>query len=263
MAKQSWPVIRKRVYPNGSVGWVVDCRFDGQGERLTHKSKSEAQTIAEQARIKRQNEGQGAFSMDSADRADAEAALKLLRPHGRTLREAAAFLLQHMAIVKRELTVSDLLAELLASKKSDGASDPYLKDLRNRLGKFVEAFPGAKLTEVTTPAVDDWLRALKVSPVSRNNARRVLGVLFNYGIARGYCLANPVKQTAKAKEVDRPPGILTVAQSAALLENADPEILPAVAIGLFAGLRSVSPGCRPRCGHRAGRSAPPGRAAVP
>ena len=30
MAKQSWPTIRKRVYPNGSIGWIVDCRFDGK-----------------------------------------------------------------------------------------------------------------------------------------------------------------------------------------------------------------------------------------
>ncbi len=178
--------------------------------------------------------------MAPADRADAEAALKLLRPHGRTLRESAAFLLKHMEIVKRELTVADLLGELLASKKADGASDPYLKDLRNRLGKFVDAFPGKKLTEVTTPAVDDWLRGLKVGPVSRNNARRVLGVLFNYGLARGYCLANPVKATGKAKEVDRPPGILTVAQAGHLLAHADAEMLPALAIGLFAGLRPES-----------------------
>ena len=65
-------------------------------------------------------------------------------------------------------------------------------------------------------------------------------MLFNYGIARGYCLANPIKQTAKAKEVDRPPGILSVAQSANLLAHAGPEILPAIALGLFAGLRPES-----------------------
>lgn len=96
------------------------------------------------------------------------------------------------------------------------------------------------MTEVSTAAVDDWLRALKVSPVSRNNARRVLGVLFNYGVARSYCLANPVKQTATAKEVDRPPGILSVAQAANLLAHAGAEILPAIALGLFAGLRPES-----------------------
>jgi hypothetical protein len=80
----------------------------------------------------------------------------------------------------------------------------------------------------------------RVGPVSRNNARRGLGGLFNYGVVRGYCLANPVKQTAKAKEVDGPPGILTVAQSAALLKHAGTDILPAATMGLFAGLRPES-----------------------
>lgn len=85
---------------------------------MTLKSKAEAQTAAEQARIKRQNEGQTAFSMAPADRADADAALKLMRPHGRTLREAAAFFLRHLAIVKRELSVADLVAELLRARKA-------------------------------------------------------------------------------------------------------------------------------------------------
>ena len=240
MANQAWPKVLKMRHKNGTEAWQVDTRFKGTGGRLYFKTKVEAQTAAEQAKIKRQNEGQGAFSMAPADRADAEAALKLLRPHGRTLREAAAFFLKHLAIVKRELSVADLVSELVKSKEVDGASVPYLKDLRNRLRPFVVAFEGQRVTEVSTAAVDDWLRALKVGPVSRNNVRRVLGVLFNYGVARGYCLANPVKQTAKAKEVDRPPGILTVSQSAKLLEHASADILPAVALGLFAGLRPES-----------------------
>ena len=240
MAIQAWPKVQRVHHKNGTEAWQVDTRLKGKGERLYFKTRVEATTAADQARIKRQNEGNGAFAMPPADRADAEAALALLRPHGRTLREAAAFFIKHLAIVKRELTVADLVAELLVSKKSDGSSDRYIKDLRNRLEAFAGAFSGVKVTEVSTAAADDWLRGLKVGPVTRNNFRRVAIVLFNYGVARGYCLANPIKLTAKAKEVDRPPGILTVAQSAKLLEHAPADILPAVALGLFAGLRPES-----------------------
>ena len=240
MAKQTWPKVQKVHHKNGTEAWQVDTRFKGRGERLYFKTKIEATTAADQARVKRQNEGNGVFALEPADRADAVAALTLLRPHGRTLREAAAFFLKHLAIVKRELTVADLVAELLVSKEKDGKSDRYVKDLRNRLETFAEAFSGVKVTEVSTAAADDWLRGLKVGPVTRNNFRRVAIVLFNYGVARGYCLANPIKLTAKAKEVDRPPGILTAEQSAKLLEHATPDILPAVALGLFAGLRPES-----------------------
>ena len=173
-------MVRKQIYPNGAIGWIVDCRFDGKGDRFTFKSKIEAQTAVEQAKVKRQNEGQGAFSMYQPTVPMPRKPWKLLRPHSRTLRESAAFFLKHLAIVKRELSVADLVTELLASKASDGASEPYLKDLRTRLRLFASEFGGAKVAGVSTAVIDDWLRALKVGPVSRNNVRRVLGVLFNY-----------------------------------------------------------------------------------
>jgi integrase len=44
-------------------------------------------------------------------------------------------------------------------------------------------------------------------------------------------------KTQKAKEIDAPPGILTVQQTARLLEAASPELLPYIAIGAFGGLR--------------------------
>lgn len=249
MATQSWPKLKKVLHKNGAEAWQVDTRLKGKGERLYFKTRVEAATAAEQARIKRQNEGHGAFAMPSGERADAEAALALLKPHGRTLREAVTFFLKHLSVVRREMVVSELVAELLASKATDGASAPYLKDLRNRLNPFVADFARVKVTDISTAAVDDWLRARKVGPVSRNNARRVLGVAFNYGVARGYCLANPITKTAKAKEIDRPPGILSVAQAARLLQHTGPELLPAVAIGLFAGLRPESETAKLRWEH--------------
>jgi integrase len=62
-------------------------------------------------------------------------------------------------------------------------------------------------------------------------------MMFNHAIARGYATSNPAEKTAKAKVVDSPPGILTVQQTARLLEAASPELLAHVAIGAFAGLR--------------------------
>jgi integrase len=49
--------------------------------------------------------------------------------------------------------------------------------------------------------------------------------------------SNPAAEIQKAKEIDAPPGILTVQQTARLLEAASPELLPYVAIAAFAGLR--------------------------
>src|SRR5262249_50858509 len=50
---------------------------------------------------------------------------------------------------------------------------------------------------------------------------------------------NPVAGATKAKVTSSPPGILTVDEAARLLEAATPDVLPYIAIGLFAGLRSA------------------------
>ena len=54
---------------------------------------------------------------------------------------------------------------------------------------------------------------------------------------RGYAPGNPMKEIEKPTS-DSKPGILTVEQTAKLLEVASPEILPYIAIGAFAGLRA-------------------------
>ena len=64
-----------------------------------------------------------------------------------------------------------------------------------------------------------------------------MGVLFSYAVDRGFIERNPIERTGKAKLVDKPPEIFTLDELAALLAHADADILPALAIGAFAGLR--------------------------
>lgn len=90
---------------------------------------------------------------------------------------------------------------------------------------------------ITTARLDEWLRGLNLSPVTRNNFRRLLIVAFNYAVQHGYATQNPAEKTSKAKEKSGAPGILTVNETARLLENASPDVLPYVAVGAFAGLR--------------------------
>jgi integrase len=90
-----------------------------------------------------------------------------------------------------------------------------------------------------TRELDDWLRGLGLSQASRNNFRTVAHGFFSFAIARGYRTDNPVAGTAKAKIVRRAPEIFTPAELRALLGAADGRIVPALAIGAFAGLRSA------------------------
>src|SRR5260370_42511122 len=96
---------------------------------------------------------------------------------------------------------------------------------------------GKRVAAITAREVDEWLRALDVSATTRNNFRRVLIVAFNFAVDRGYCVSNPAEKSAKAKVVEGKVGILTVSQTARLLEASPRELLPFAAIGAFAGLR--------------------------
>jgi len=132
----------------------------------------------------------------------------------------------------------------LKVKEADGASERYLSDLRSRLTQFAECFDGKPVAEITSVEVDHWLRSLsdretgkRLSPVTRNNFRRVLIVAFNFAKGNGYCIENPAEQSAKAKEIQSAVGILTVEETARLLESAVPLLVPYIAIGAFAGLR--------------------------
>ena len=105
-------------------------------------------------------------------------------------------------------------------------------------------FDGKPLAQISAPQINEWLRSLadkdtgkRLSPVTRNNFRRVLVVAFNFALSRGYCASNPAEQSAKAKEIASAVGILSVEETARLLESAPAELVPYVAIGAFAGLR--------------------------
>jgi integrase len=129
------------------------------------------------------------------------------------------------------------MKELIENRRSSGASKRYCYDLGLRIGRFCAAFPDRTVAEITTAEVDDWLSGLRLAPVTRNTFRRDLRTLFSFAATRRYCTENPVVQTTKAKEVDGDVQILTVEQTAKLLECAETETLPFWAIGAFAGLR--------------------------
>src|SRR4030095_8012571 len=93
---------------------------------------------------------------------------------------------------------------------------------------------------ITRAEIDDWLRAMPVSPLTRNNYRQRTALAFNFAIGRGYATSNPAEGAAKAKVGSDHPGILSVNEAARLLEAAAaPDVLPYIAIGLFAGLRTA------------------------
>jgi integrase len=234
-----------KVKVNGRRLWCVTWPRIGKGRhRQFFKDRTEAQTVLEQKLIDRENYGTAGLSFNDRQRAEYLECAEKLEPFGVTIRDATEFYLPHLRATNRTKTAAELVDELLKAKEADGASVRYLEDLQSRLGAFADTFDGKPVSAFTSPQIDEWLRSLSdkktgkaLSPVTRNNFRRVLCTAFSFAKACGYCIDNPAEQTAKAKEIASPVGILTVEETALLLERAAPLLLPYISIGAFAGLR--------------------------
>src|SRR4029077_7345656 len=230
---------------NGRRLWCLTWPRIGKGRhRQFFKDKTEAGTVLQQKLVEQENQGRSGLSFNERQRAEyLESAEKLL-PFGVTIRDAVNFYLPYLKATNRTCTAAELVDELLKVKEADGASERYLSDLRSRLTQFAECFDGKPVAEITSLQIDEWLRSLsdketgkRLSPVTRNNFRRVLITAFNFAKGNGYCVENPAEQSAKAKEIQSAVGILTVEETARLLESAVPLLVPYIAIGAFAGLR--------------------------
>jgi integrase len=230
---------------NGGRFYCVTWPKIGKGRnRQFFKSKTEAETVLEQKLIEQENFGTAGLSFDERQRTEYLECAELLQPFNATIRDAVNIYLPHLHASNRTCTVAELVDELLKVKKADGVSERYLSDLRSRLGQFAASFDAKPVAEITGMEVDHWLRSLSdletgkpLAATTRNNFRRVLIVAFNFAKERGYCVGNVAEKSAKAKVIESAVGILTVDQTARLLESAASELVPYVAIGAFAGLR--------------------------
>jgi integrase len=234
------PKIKVRRYSDSNrphLKFVVNYRESRKRKRSFFETKERASAFAEQRNIELDNKGSEHAEFPAALRIMAQECNDALSGYGKTIKDAANFLIAHLKASAKSCTAVQLVNELVAAKDRDGASIRHVSDLRSRLNIFAGKFDGQPVATIATAEIDDWLRSLNVSPVTRNHYRRLIILAYNFAIQRGYATENPAEKTAKAKEHGGEIGILTVTQTARLLESATPEVLPYIAIGLFAGLR--------------------------
>ena len=238
------PHVKRWNWGGPDTKWVVDGLRDEDGKRKRKffPSRDAANEWLARRRPEMQSQGRAAMAMSDRQRVDAVRAIAILEPFGTTLTAAAEAFAERAQLLSRTVTFEALRTEVVAVKKADRKSPRYVLDVKNRLERVGELFDDRMVAAIEPRELDDWLRGLKLSPVSRANFRKVLRTTFEYGVSRGYCRENPVLRTAEVKTDVAVPGILTPTEIAALLRAADPRIVPAIAIGAFAGLRDAEIG---------------------
>lgn len=219
--------------------FVVNHREAGKRKRTFFETKEQAVSFAafKNDELKRN----GIFHAEFPERLRvmAQNAVERLRPFGKTIDDAVAHYVAHLKASEKSCSATQLVSEILVAKEKDGVSERHLRDLRSRLGVFAEAFDGKPVATITAAEIDDWLRSLPVKALTRNNYRQRTALAFNFAVRRGYATGNPAEGAAKAKVISKPRGILSVNEAARLLEASAPNVLPYIAIGLFAGLRAA------------------------
>jgi integrase len=205
------------------------------------RAEADAERLRQLNTLKRH--GEEAIGLPAHELSEFIKARKRLAGHGKTITDAADFLIHHLERIRRcNTTVAQLRDELIEAKRRDGRSKVYINDLKQRLNRFCETFGDRPVASVTDDEVGQWIRDLPFSPQGRANYRTILGTLFTHAVRRRMLDSNPALHTDKPRLVDKAPEIFSVDELRALLESAqrvEPSVVPMLSIGAFAGLRDA------------------------
>jgi integrase len=225
---------------SATAKYVIEgMRVNGKRKRLFFRTKTEADKELGRLKIKRNREGENALRLSDTLRIMALECEEKLKPFGRSIQDATDYYLKFLRDAERSISVSTLVDEYLAGQNRLKRSQTHISDLRQRLGRFKEDFSDRPIRTLQANELDNWLHALELSAQSINNFRSRLSSLFAYAEKRGYVEKNPVSAIDKIKLVDEAPEIFTPEQLQVLLKKAPADLLPCIAIGAFAGVRTA------------------------
>jgi integrase len=225
---------------SATAKYVIEgARVNGKRRRYFFATKEKAEEELARMKIKQRKEGENALRLPDSLRIMALESAEKLKPFTKSLQDAVDFYVRHLREAEASISVSALIGEYLAIQTRLKRSVVHLDDLRQRLGRFREIFEKRPLRTITTQEIESWLHDLNLSAQSINNYRSRVAALFAYAEKRGYVACNPVLPIDKIKLVDEAPEIFTPDQIQYLLEKAPLDLIPCIATGAFAGLRSA------------------------
>ncbi len=221
-----------------SKGWRVNVpgalTEDGNRSRRFFPSREEADGFATKFRAQLTERGTSARIL-APQKADAALrAFALLGDNAEpemlvtAVREYVARHDRRLASVAFE----DAFQQFAAAQPRSSSYDQSLRQYRVRLS----ALHGRMLCDITARDVEAAMA--EFPPTVFNYGLRILGGLFNYGRKRDLCAANPIEKLDRKKLPPKEVEIYTPEQAAALLNGADPAVVPWLAVCMFAGLRA-------------------------
>ena len=258
-------IIERSDKVNGYSGFLVVYYKDGERKRKTCKTRKKADAFLRELNDKNQADdearrtlekkiGEKAKQLDSDSLIDATRALGILK--GITsLETAARYWLENNNPDGGKITVDDAIKEYLAEATADDLRPASIQDLETRLSRLSDAFGSKHIHEIKKRAIQNWSRSKHtakqngepISKLTRKHYLTVAGGLFNWAVDQEYLTESPLWKKSRSRSKSRRgqdetiPEIITVAEVQKVMlaaQEHDPSMVPALAIGFFAGVRT-------------------------
>ena len=207
----------------------------GKRQRLFFDTEREAKVTSERLKARVDNFGGSLQTMSAQRIAEAGEAYRLLEPLSVGLLDAVRDYVKRHVERSASKPWRAVYDEYLALPKTRSAK--YARDLR-QVREAMKEFDNVLVLEITPPAIDESLA--RYAPSTRNSLLRILRAIFNLAIRRGYLVENPVSRLDFAQRLRREVQIFTNKQVDEMLKAAlcdDPDLLPFLVLGVFAGIR--------------------------
>ena len=234
---------------------VVDFGADTRGKRVRrtfttpakakaaireHLDRSKADTAAQAILSKKI--GEKADKLTTDDLLDAARGLDILKGRG-SLAAAADFFIKHTTPPGGDKrTVKELVDEYAESRVKANRSPYTVKDIRDCLNPFADAFGKTNVAEIATPEIERWYDEQNGGAARKTKRRNHLVSMFKFAIKRKYRRDNPASALEIPTKTKSKPHVLTVEDVEALMQYAaksEAEMVPYMALCLFAGIRPV------------------------
>lgn len=209
----------------------------GQRQRRSRVTRKEAEELAREVSKKMQAAAAGEMTLD--DRQAYNLARAIAEAHGCTVLQAVRAWERTKAPFKGK-RIREVIDELIAAKRREQLSAPYVDRLEDDLNCFSKVVP-SEIEQVTAVHIKGFLNSCKVGPRRWNNLRDEIVTLFRFARSERYLAkdrATEAEDVAKLKVPRKTVCTFTPHELDLILKNTREVWLPWVALSAFAGIRT-------------------------
>ncbi len=243
------PSLPPGVYPRDTKGqqsFLVSLGRDSNGKQRWKSAKTVEEAISQRLLFERakKQEGESLWMLTQEQRADATAALDILKDYpSETLVAAANFYIKQHLSLARFQNLTELVEKFIAEQAVAGVRLATVRDLRSRLNPIKERFGNRLANEVSVEDIKQWDSEMKkdgLAPITRRHYLAKASSFYRWAVANKFAYSTPLDPLAVRRPRVTRGNIqfFSVEQSKTILEVfSDHGLLNYAVLGLLLGIR--------------------------